>query len=109
MVYSCESPFPAALYLRLLCDFSTVTLVSSWEFFTTLNFEWDVIRGRRPYRWTIWVCCLFSSQRIASLHAIGLLLYPRGDAFGRNSQHDWLQYHNTNALSSEFRVPRRVR
>ncbi len=31
---------------------------SSWEFFTTLDFEWDVIRGRRPYRWTIWVCHL---------------------------------------------------
>ena len=22
---------------------------SSWEFFTTLNYEWDVIGGRRPY------------------------------------------------------------
>jgi hypothetical protein len=29
---------------------------SSWEFFTTLDYEWDVIRGRRPYRWTIAVC-----------------------------------------------------
>jgi hypothetical protein len=27
----------------------------SWEFFTTLDFEWSVIRGNRPYRWTIWV------------------------------------------------------
>jgi hypothetical protein len=27
----------------------------SWEFFTTLDYEWGVIRGRRPYRWTIWV------------------------------------------------------
>ena len=30
---------------------------SSWEYVTTLDFEWDMIRGRRPYRWTIWVCC----------------------------------------------------
>ena len=30
-------------------------LVPSWEFLTTLEYEWDVIRGRRPYRWTIWV------------------------------------------------------
>jgi hypothetical protein len=28
----------------------------SWEFITTLDYEWDVIRGHRPYRWTIWVC-----------------------------------------------------
>ncbi|KAH9974565.1 hypothetical protein BGW80DRAFT_1301245 [Lactifluus volemus] len=24
-----------------------------WEFFTTLDLEWSVIRGNRPYRWTI--------------------------------------------------------
>ena len=28
---------------------------SSWEFVTTLHFEWSIIRGYR-YRWTIWVC-----------------------------------------------------
>jgi len=27
----------------------------SWEFFTTLDYEFDIIRGHRPYRWTIWV------------------------------------------------------
>jgi hypothetical protein len=31
-------------------------LPSSWEFFTTLDYEWSVFRGHRPYRWTIWVC-----------------------------------------------------
>jgi len=30
-------------------------LTHSWEYVTTLEYEWDVIRGRRPYRWTIWV------------------------------------------------------
>lgn len=30
--------------------------LSSWEFFTTLDYEWAVIRGRLPYRWTILVC-----------------------------------------------------
>jgi len=35
-----------------------------WEFFTTLNYEWSVIRGRRPYRWTIW---LYSLTRVATL------------------------------------------
>jgi hypothetical protein len=27
----------------------------SWEFFVTLDYELSVIRGDRPYRWTIWV------------------------------------------------------
>ena len=27
----------------------------SWEFATGLHYEWDVIRGRQTYRWTIWV------------------------------------------------------
>ena len=31
-------------------------MTTSWEFFTTLDYEWNVVRGRRPYRWTIWVC-----------------------------------------------------
>jgi hypothetical protein len=26
-----------------------------WEIVTTLSFEWDVLRGKRPYRWTIWL------------------------------------------------------
>jgi hypothetical protein len=29
---------------------------SSWEYITTLDFELDIILGRRSYRWTIWVC-----------------------------------------------------
>jgi hypothetical protein len=37
------------------CTILKATL-SSWEFVTTLDFEWSVIRGRRPYLWTIWVC-----------------------------------------------------
>lgn len=30
-------------------------LVLSWEFFTTLDYEWSVIRRHRRFRWTIWV------------------------------------------------------
>ncbi|KAH9953476.1 hypothetical protein BC827DRAFT_132253 [Russula dissimulans] len=29
---------------------------SSWEFLTSLDFEWCVIQGRIPYRPTVWVC-----------------------------------------------------
>ncbi|KAH9954846.1 hypothetical protein BC827DRAFT_921565 [Russula dissimulans] len=35
-----------------------------WEFFTTLDYEWSVIRGNRPYLWTIWV---YSLTRLATL------------------------------------------
>ena len=30
-------------------------LITSWEFVTTLDYEWSVIRRHRPFRWTIWV------------------------------------------------------
>ena len=29
--------------------------MTSWEFVSTLDYEWGVIRGRLPYRWSIWV------------------------------------------------------
>jgi len=38
-----------------------------WEFFTTLDYEWNIIRGRRPFRWTIWI---YSLTRIATLVAV---------------------------------------
>ncbi|KAF8487390.1 hypothetical protein DFH94DRAFT_25267 [Russula ochroleuca] len=38
-----------------------------WEFITTLDYEWDVIRGHHPYRWTIWV---YSLARVTTLMAI---------------------------------------
>jgi hypothetical protein len=37
------------------CSSDVIALLVRWEFFTTMDFEWNVIRGRRPYRWTIWV------------------------------------------------------
>ncbi|KAI0294347.1 hypothetical protein BC826DRAFT_340619 [Russula brevipes] len=38
-----------------------------WEFFTTLDYEFAVIRGRRPYRWSIWV---YSLARVAGLMSV---------------------------------------
>ena len=40
---------------------NTKGYVSSWEFITTLDFEWSIMQGRRRYRWTIWVCSDSSS------------------------------------------------
>src|SRR6266566_7530518 len=34
---------------------NNLVLMSSWEFVTTLDYEWSVIRRHRPYRWSIWV------------------------------------------------------
>jgi hypothetical protein len=51
------------LYVRLHHWHFAVTMchitqlpTSSWEFLITLDYEWNIIRGRRRYRWTIWVC-----------------------------------------------------
>jgi len=45
--------------LRLLGSLTTFCMAQHstlrWEFLTTLDYEWNVIRGRRLCRWTIWV------------------------------------------------------
>ncbi|KAH9981975.1 hypothetical protein BJV74DRAFT_797688 [Russula compacta] len=38
-----------------------------WEFVTTLDYEWSVIRGHRPYRWSIWI---YSVARATTLFAV---------------------------------------
>jgi hypothetical protein len=39
---------------------------ASWEVVITAGFELDVLRGKRPYRWTIWV----SASYIAKPHCL---------------------------------------
>ena len=48
------------LHVSLLAVQVTITysphfLYRSWEYVTTLDFEWSVIRRHQRYRWTIWV------------------------------------------------------
>jgi len=53
-VLACHGrPLPVSLHLF----FSLIVAqpLFSWELLTTLDYEWSVIRRRRPYRWTIWV------------------------------------------------------
>ncbi|KAF8494674.1 hypothetical protein F5888DRAFT_639541 [Russula emetica] len=38
-----------------------------WEYFTTLDYEWRIICGRLPYRWTIWI---YSVARLAGLVSV---------------------------------------
>ena len=47
---------PPQRTLSLAVLHNSIFLVSSWEFVVTLDFEWGVFRGHRPYRWAIWVC-----------------------------------------------------
>ncbi|KAH9984322.1 hypothetical protein BJV74DRAFT_587430 [Russula compacta] len=45
----------------------TINGIYIWEFVTNLDYELDIIRGRRPYRRTIW---LYSITRLAALAAV---------------------------------------
>ena len=49
------------LHVRVFCCVNlplscTSIRTPSWEYVTTLDFELDIVLGRRPYRWTILVC-----------------------------------------------------
>ena len=44
--------------------------ISRWEFVITLDYEWSVIQGHRPFRWTIWV-------RINVLFLLGFVALAR--------------------------------
>ena len=84
---------------------------SSWEFVVTLDYEWSVIRGRRPHMWTTWVCTappwvtlhgalvLISSFRVALFP--DTLVHPRF----RNSQHARIRYFQPDQLSSVYHIP----
>ncbi len=39
----------------------------SWEFFTTLDFEWEVFTGRRPWKWSF---AVYLTSRLLALMAI---------------------------------------
>lgn len=74
-------------------SYNPIFPICSWEFFVNLDYEWSVIRGRRPYRWTIWVCndmryylvLLPKSGPGTNLHLfLGILPYACGDC-GDNS------------------------
>ena len=45
---------PVSLHRFPTC-YATQPSLSSWEYLTTLDYEWRVIRGHLPYWWMIWV------------------------------------------------------
>jgi hypothetical protein len=42
-------------FLAVVKFWHVVDGIFIWEFFVTLEYELSIIRGHRPYRWTIWV------------------------------------------------------
>ena len=64
-------------------------LAYSWEFVTTLEYEWEVIQGRLSYRWTIWVRnnMIFAWDSCSRAYqSLGLIC----DRFTR--LHEWLPF-----------------
>jgi hypothetical protein len=51
--FTCVSALPLVPFA--LIAYRIIRLISSWEFVTTLDYEWSVFRRHRPFRWTIWV------------------------------------------------------
>ncbi|KAH9955664.1 hypothetical protein BJV74DRAFT_467429 [Russula compacta] len=63
-----EDPAVVEHDIQAVKDFwHTISGIYLWEFITALDYELDIIRGRRPYRWTIW---LYSLTRLACLGVI---------------------------------------
>ncbi|KAH9958702.1 hypothetical protein BC827DRAFT_1269315 [Russula dissimulans] len=71
-LHDSPQPVPTTLYTPAVINFwHVMSGLYFWEFFTTLELEWNVIRGRRPYIWTIWV---YSLTRVATLANVILKL-----------------------------------
>jgi len=63
-----RDPDVIASEFRILLGFwHAVDGLYIWEFITTLDYELDVIRGRRPYRRSIWI---YSFTRVVTLLAV---------------------------------------
>ena len=80
-VSTCEFSGPRRLLLLQVSGHSSThipNLTTSWEYLTTLEYEWSVIRGHRQYRWTIWVC-------INMRFAFALIATPETNLLDRHS------------------------
>ena len=67
-----------------LCNTHSLRLIHtfSWEIAFTLGFELDIIRGKRPYRWTIWVSRLPQLDRSPGPERMTRQLYLGTRYFG---------------------------
>lgn len=54
----------------LLCPTPSATLTATWhrwEFFTTLDFEWEVFTGKRPWKWSF---AVYLTARMLALTSV---------------------------------------
>ncbi|KAF8261251.1 hypothetical protein EI94DRAFT_1833425 [Lactarius quietus] len=54
-LWNLDTPLNSFLAEALVKFWHVVDGIFIWEFCITLDYEWSVIRGHRPYRWTIWI------------------------------------------------------
>jgi hypothetical protein len=73
--------------------------VRSWEFFTSLWFEWQIITGKRSYRWSIWVSSTVRIHNwIADLLLAAILWLPPLSPLCHHHNFCWVQCHDTHRL-----------
>ncbi|KAI0056440.1 hypothetical protein BV25DRAFT_1920985 [Artomyces pyxidatus] len=56
-----------------------------WEMVTTCRFELNVLRGKRPYRWTIWIYLLVRTSTLLTI----ILFFIDNDAWGLRNCKAW--------------------
>ncbi|KAH9984324.1 hypothetical protein BJV74DRAFT_886495 [Russula compacta] len=67
-----HDPAVVAQDTRVIVKFwHTLAGLYIWEFVTTFDYEWSVIRGHRPYRFSIWI---YSVARVTTLVAVILCI-----------------------------------
>jgi len=73
----------SGVYMCVFCSIGRKTCVltsscddPSWETVTTAGFELDVLRGKRPYRWTIWVSSSHHSRPRGHLNEVAIPRNP---------------------------------
>ncbi|KAN0109067.1 hypothetical protein V8E52_009701 [Russula decolorans] len=71
MLVSRNSAESAGYPLIVMKFWLIVSGIYIWEFVTTLDFEWSVIRRHQRYRWTIWI---YTASRLSGLAVIILIL-----------------------------------
>jgi len=86
----------------------------SWESFTTLGYEWSVIRVYIPYCWTIRIrddrhFALISSHTGVIVRSTDLLYHACGRSYGRDTEHYCYGRYDTNQLSGGCHSPHLIR
>ena len=76
-----------------------------WEYFTTLDFEWEVFTGRRPWKWSFVVYFIARLLTMGStiLTFIGFNLTTQFNCSVRGSSIPSLGIHGTNLAQAWFR------